>query len=250
MILKREFLHGLAGWCNMAYPPYTTDQLKAAHGGGPVVFFNNRATDTQAYVLTWPDRQVLVFRGTQVTEQWSWTDIKTNLQRGKVQWLTGGKVHRGYGAALISVWHEISDNLNGSPLTITGHSLGGVLATLASTLTDAPAITFGAPAVGDGAFADRLKAVTRVVRDGDIAPKYPRWWRGYRHGGDYVQINRDGELVSRDWNTWSDSLILPFTSEGVIAGVRRHSIKRYEDLLASPVQKGSGHEDDFEEFDD
>lgn len=229
-VLDRGGLHRLATICDLSYPPHTQPIIQARLSGTHVTFFENAGTDTQAYLIRWRDRATLVFRGTQVTEQWSWTDIKTNLKQRMVPWITGGRVHRGYGKALLSVWPDIRPEIKklDVPLTMTGHSLGGVLATLASTLAEGKTVTFGAPAVGDSLFASRLN-LTRVVNNGDIAPKYPRPWLGYRHGGDYLQLN--GSLKPRQWDTWLDTLFVPFTSEGILLGVRRHSIKRYIERL-------------------
>lgn len=228
-VLDRGELLRLATICELSYPPYTQPIIQARLPGSHVTFFEDPVTDSQAYLIRWRDRAVLVFRGTQVTEQWSWEDIKTNLNTGMEPWITGGRVHRGYGRAFLALWPSIRPEIKtlDVPLTITGHSLGGVLATLASTLTAGAVISFGAPAMGDHIFASRLSNITRLVNDGDIAPKYPRPWAGYRHGGEYIQLNPDGTLVPRRWRTWFDTLFIPFTSEGVAWGVRRHSITRY-----------------------
>ncbi len=234
--MERDRLAELALICDLSYPPYTQAHIQARFPGTHVTFFENIETDSQAYLIRWRHRAVLVFRGTQVTKQWSWTDIKTNLNvLGKMDWITGGRVHPGYGEAFLSIWPDIRSVIKnlGVPLTITGHSLGGEHATYASTLVDAETVTFGAPAAGDSLFAGHLKNLTRVVHDGDIAPKYPRPWMGYRHGGYYLQLNHDESLEARKWRTWLDTLFVPFTKEGIVLGTRRHSITRYARILGA-----------------
>ncbi len=232
-VLDRGELLRLAIICDLAYPPHDAATIRARLAGTEATFFEDPITDSQAYLIRWRDHAVLVFRGTQVSVEWSWTDIKTNLKQAMEPWITGGRVHRGYGRALLALWPALRPAIKDLdvPLIVTGHSLGGVLATLASTLTDGMAVSFGAPAAGDSTFANRLKNVTRVVYDGDIAPKYPRPWLGYRHGGDYIQLNHDGTLAPRRWHSWFDTLFIPFTSEGVAWGVRHHSIARYVERL-------------------
>ena len=94
--------------------------------------------DTQAIILENQDFLILAFRGTEVDPD----DILTDLDFWKVSGPLGGKVHRGFRAALDDIWelpdgpfHHI-DNMMRSrekkPIFITGHSLGAALATMAS----------------------------------------------------------------------------------------------------------------------
>ena len=102
----------------------------------------------------------LVFRGTIADHEWI-----RNLQIGLVPYLLKdfGKVHEGFLEIYNLFRPLIMDTLDGmdprSPLFITGHSLGGALATLA--LPDIGArwgrrpvglYTYGSPRVGDNAF--------------------------------------------------------------------------------------------------
>ena len=91
----------------------------------------------------------------------------------------------------MSVWGQLERYLpcaEGLPVFITGHSLGGALATLAAANLSgrslATCYTFGAPRVGDKRFSDCLRTpVYRVVNPLDTVPLVPGWWRGYRHAG-------------------------------------------------------------------
>lgn len=215
-----------------------------------VTFFSNK--DTQAYLVRgrWllpsptdlvPTPAALVFRGTQVTSGWSWRDIRTNMELGMAPWETGGQVHEGYAAALRRIWPDVANHLAVLPpetkLYFAGHSLGGALATVASTLYRpgwVETYTFGAPRVGDLAFARRLRHVHRFVHAGDIAPKYPSTFLGYRHPGDTLLVGGEHWHIGRrgrvKWRRRS-ARIIPFTRWGVTRGVMDHSVSRYVEKL-------------------
>ncbi|KAJ9065782.1 hypothetical protein DSO57_1015992 [Entomophthora muscae] len=93
-------------------------------------------------------------------------------------------------------------------LTLVGHSLGGILATLAApTLSkrlgilprDIHIITYGQPKVGNKAFADYYSSlgfnITRVVNKDDMVPSYPAQPNWY-HVHPQVRINQDNQFSS------------------------------------------------------
>ena len=86
-------------------------------------------------------------------------------------------------------------------------------------------VTFGAPKGGDKVFVRRHShlPLVRYVHGRDIAPKHPRPWQDYSHGGSYVHIDRDGKRRARTWGLW-DEVILPF---GLSAGAWDHRIEEY-----------------------
>lgn len=182
-----------------------------------ICFLDNDTTDTQ--VAIWRDssrrRLVVAFRG---TEQTKWKDLKTDLMlvpAGLNPERIGGdfkqevQVHSGFLSAYDSVRiriislikHAIGyiDDHGESPLKwhvyVTGHSLGGALATLlalelsSSQLAKRGAISvtmynFGSPRVGNKRFAEvynqKVKDSWRVVNHRDIIPTVPRLM-GYCH---------------------------------------------------------------------
>jgi len=160
-------------------------------------FFENRTTHTQALLVEWPRAPAwaaLVFRG---TEQ-GVADWITNLGVVKKQWeQTPARVHGGFLRALDSIWDSVAPELERLtvPLFITGHSLGGALATLASVRRRAAAVyTFGSPRVGDKAFAalcDGLP-ICRVVDDRDTVATVPPAWFGFQHFGAPLVLREGG----------------------------------------------------------
>lgn len=147
------------------------------------------ATDTQGYVAVRRSDDglgmaVVAFRGTQQVKDWL-----TNLNAEKTDihstdpanTLLLGRVHRGFNAAFLSVRQQMTDLLadeKDMPVYITGHSLGGALATLATWYTNgndlAACYTFGAPRVGDDRLAERFRTpIYRLVNGIDPVPMVP-----------------------------------------------------------------------------
>ena len=139
--------------------------------------------DTEGFIAQDDELVILAFRGTVSTTDWL-RNLKISRKESPL-----GKIHRGFQEGLDAVWDDpietVLRELAGSDrkVWITGHSLGGALATLAAArasewLDIAGVYTFGQPLVGNRRFAklfnrrfrDRFH---RFVNDGDIVPKVP-----------------------------------------------------------------------------
>ena len=135
----------------------------------------------QAILVPYDDFIVLVFRG---TESNSIKDIKADANAKTTQCETGGKIHSGFKEAFEEVASEIQKKLDkdtwkDKPLFITGHSLGGALATIATKKLShkvdiAACYTFGSPRVGDEEWVAGIKApVYRIVNAADCVTMLP-----------------------------------------------------------------------------
>ncbi|CAF1856903.1 unnamed protein product [Brassica napus] len=197
-------------------------------------FLDNDITDTQ--VAIWRDarrkRVVIAFRG---TEQTKWKDLQTDLMLvpvGLNPERIGGdfkeevQVHSGFLSAYDSVRiriisllkmaigyiDDVAEHEDKWHVYVTGHSLGGALATLlaielaSSQLAKRGAITvtmynFGSPRVGNKKFADvynqKVKDSWRVVNHRDIIPTVPRLM-GYCHVAHPVYLAA-GEVQNMDF---------------------------------------------------
>ncbi len=195
-------------------------------------YFNNRGRDTQAYLFRTDTFMVLAFRGSQEPKDWL-TNVTTQLcsfTLGKNGATTlssyKGKVHTGFFLAWasiedavltqISTWQsEVAQSAELPPLYITGHSLGGALATMAAAaLSDygvdvAGVYTFGQPRVGDRTFVNQLNAhtrgkVLRFVNNNDIVPHVPPPFsirnptRLYGHVGTVKYFDAGGTIVTHN----------------------------------------------------
>ncbi len=141
--------------------------------------FDNNGT--QAILLENDTYIFLGFRGTEVT---SIKDIKSDFKATTKTCEYGGKIHSGFDEAFSQVAIDIQqlldqDKFKNKPLFITGHSLGGALATVAAKkLTHkggiAACYTFGSPRVGNVDWATGIKApIYRVVNAVDPVTMMP-----------------------------------------------------------------------------
>lgn len=137
----------------------------------------------------------LVFRGT-AGRLANW---RFNLNMAAYPWPAGGRVHRGFVHLLMQLWEPIAAALHSleQPLYITGHSLGGALATLAASLHPPHAVyTFGAPRIGDRTFAHALAGIRvfNVINPHDIVTQLPPAGPGFRFSHVGTIIN-NGDLL-------------------------------------------------------
>jgi triacylglycerol lipase len=175
------------------------EAIAAIYAGSIPPTFENAATDTQVRIESPQSGQyVIIFPGTASAQDWI-TDLKVR----KVKWDVG-RVHRGFAQA----WNSIASSVrlavsNAETIVVTGHSLGGALATLcALDLVECGCdvkgvITFGSPRVGNGAFSrdynDALADVTqRIVNAGDPVPHVPWVFGTYRHVDTQVYLPAHG----------------------------------------------------------
>ncbi|MFZ5619554.1 MAG: lipase family protein [Pseudomonadota bacterium] len=126
----------------------------------------------------------LVFRG---TEPKDFRDIKTDVSAGlETIDLDGDLVefHTGYLNAFRLVKDDIYSaikNIKYDQLFITGHSLGGALAVVATRIlassVNGACYTFGAPPVGSVTVQNKLKTpVYQIINKVDIVPRLPNPW--------------------------------------------------------------------------
>ena len=141
-------------------------------------FDNN---ETQAILLENDEYMFLGFRGTEPT---SIKDIKADAKAVATACESGGKIHSGFDEAFNQVSVEIQtalgkDEFANKPLFITGHSLGGALATIATKKLMhkggiAACYTFGSPRVGDEDWTINIKTpIYRIVNAADPVTMLP-----------------------------------------------------------------------------
>jgi hypothetical protein len=120
---------------------------------------------------------VLAFRGTQPNIEDVVSDIKADL----VSAPKGGRIHHGFLIAYQKVADQIKASIaghDGLPFYITGHSLGGALAMVATRYlgydSTGATYTYGCPRVADDEFYRKIKTpVYRIVNSADAVPRVP-----------------------------------------------------------------------------
>jgi len=170
--------------------------------------------NTQAYVATNDDHIVVAFRGTEAPtsidglKDWLLTDAGNLLIQPQGDLGTdfaaagvAARWHDGFMKALASIWDPVLEAVQAErkksdrPVWITGHSLGGALALLATWRFKRKFVpvhqtyTFGAPMVGNDETAAAIdrelsERVFRYVNDQDPVPKLPTLSllaNGYKH---------------------------------------------------------------------
>ena len=137
---------------------------------------------TQAILVSTEKFIALAFRG---TEKGSIKDIKSDAKAERMQCETGGKIHSGFHEAFNKVALDIQNILDKNefkdkPLFITGHSLGGALATIAAKKLShkdggiAACYTYGSPRVSNDEWLSGIKTpIYRVVNAADCVTMLP-----------------------------------------------------------------------------
>ena len=170
------------------------------------------------FVLSSPQAQILIFRGTQRTTEWllNLTALQINPQGEDTPQFVG-QVHRGFVNIyqdLVTQTREIARKLDpNKPCYISGHSLGAAIATLAAM--DLAIIlpqfrpqlrlyTYASPRIGNPAFANAHSQLIpnhyRVVNLADLVPLVPSTVFfnniNYVHAGqEWSFLSQNGDLL-------------------------------------------------------
>ncbi|MFO0908282.1 MAG: lipase family protein [Isosphaeraceae bacterium] len=192
---------GLA--CELAYLPDALARPRFADELGldaKLISVDN----TQVYVGTNETSMVLAFRGSESPESldgfkdWLLTNASNflvlpegDLGTDFVAAGVGARFHRGFLQALDAIWAPLYAEVERAmtekerPIWVTGHSLGGALALLASWrlarkfYPPCCIVTFGAPMIGNEAAAQAFERefsgkIVRYVDEFDLVPLLPR----------------------------------------------------------------------------
>ena len=172
-------------------------------------FHREGSTETEWGIVETPTAVIVAFRGSEMApaikdlNDWIY-DSNAQMQGGS--YWGGGKVHKGFAQCANSVYAKVLPTVKlyagaRKPVWITGHSLGGALATLMAfrlkplTPNVVGLYTFGAPRVGNkdfrSAFLSKGFTYGRWVNDRDPAPVLPPEWMSFVQIGHMHRIRSD-----------------------------------------------------------
>ena len=202
----------MASMAKLAYEPYEKGDVelelfisKLASGGFELVEIFS-VVETQAFLAHNGKYAVLAFRGT----EGKWQDIQSDI-RTKRKRTEQGKIHSGFYDAYSLVSNQVKarlEDVKHLPLYITGHSLGGALATVATQDFEksgykdriAACYTFGSPRVGNADFDKNIRSpIYRVLHFIDIVTFVPLFSMGFVPVGDvrYLTHGQPDDILRR-----------------------------------------------------
>ena len=184
--------------------------------------------------------EMLAFRGTEPTEL---SDLLADLNAIPRGAMTHGLVHSGFRGEVDKIWDEIVKHHDkghtGKTFYITGHSLGGAMATIATSrfeeFTQVKQLTtFGSPRVGTRKFVKNIATPHfRFVNNNDLVTKVPLALMGYKHHGQLQYINFYGnirkltawQMIKDRWRGWKSGLLDGAADHGMDNYVRYTKVK-------------------------
>lgn len=193
-------------------------------------FFENDGA--QCHAVWNKEEYVLAFRGTEPTEL---SDVLADLNAIPRGAMTYGLVHSGFRAEADKLWEDLKAHQTGhqgKKFYITGHSLGGAMATIATSRFEEftkveQLTTFGSPRVGTRKFVKHIETKhMRFVNNNDLVTKVPLMLMGYKHHGELQYINFYGnirkltpwQMIKDRWRGWKS---------GILDGAKDHGMDNY-----------------------
>jgi hypothetical protein len=229
-IAFRAMYYSAATYCNKGTVDSWTcgEPCSSLSGFGEMTRIENELLDTFGVVgYNQPSNEIVIaFRGTNGADFMNWM---TNLIYYRVQYadVANTQVHSGFYTAYSSVSYTLLKAVRAllakypsASILITGHSLGGALATFAAldmkreikTSNNINFYTFGSPRIGNQAFTDYVMKLypgqyQRVTHYTDVVVQVPPRQMGFNHAGNevwYYNNNFDGKMQVCENNPGSD----------------------------------------------
>lgn len=222
-----------------------------------------KTNDTECYVVSTASAVLVSFRGTAGVQDWLRDLTVFSLDTDY------GSVHNGFYHGFKQVSAELESVMqsvyaHSKKVILTGHSLGGALATVAAAewvdqYPISAVYTFGQPAVGKGDFPAHMSQLSgrffRIVNDDDIVTKVPPT---YKHLDKLKKLGEEGQILQETLlpndesalanDTMSETKFMLFqeslstdsssTLEGFLPSFKDHSSIQYIKKITAILNKG------------
>jgi hypothetical protein len=217
-----------------------------------VGWIQDRKTDTQGFIAVHGSDIHVVWRGSE-----SITDFLKDASVVKTK-AYGCRVHSGFYSCIKAVEVKVKEHFKQAILEIggldevsnvyiSGHSLGGALATLSAveiarwypSIADRiSVVSIGSPRVGDRKFKNlfnkTIKTSIRIVHDNDIVTRVPKL--NYFHVKGQLKLSDDGEVMTNKLHLFK-SLSRYFIANITTDSIKDHMADKY--LKAVELWNGS-----------
>lgn len=201
--------HWFANLASLAYAqPLTARKILKSAKFADIQFFDKDGA--QAYGLEKRGIVFLAFRGTEPSQV---NDVVADAKAWHTKSETIGSVHAGFKGEVDKLWPEIEvwlEKHEDKPIFVTGHSLGGAMATIATSRLPATtkAYTFGSPRAGSGKFKKNFNKtweMHRFVNNNDAVCRVPFALMLFQHCGTLHYINTYGNIRNATpWQRFKD----------------------------------------------
>jgi len=246
IVPRHEFYHKDTAkhLCNICELVYMTDNQKVVrnilqnYNKTELKFFD--VDGTEAMIIKSPGSIIVAFRGTEEPK-----DIITDLNLIPVGGEKQGLVHMGFKLGLDKIWKSVETHIDllhtyGDVVYLTGHSLGGALATVAAARSKyiCQVYTFGQPRVGNKKYKKNVQSkIYRHVCGADIVPSVPFGFL-YSHMGDLYHVDKQQEkcykvdsiftFIKKRWKARLGSL---FSKRPLLDLIDDHKLSTYKKYI-------------------
>lgn len=208
-----------------------------------IFFYNNQIKDAQAFMYIDNNIIYLTFRGTESLKD-VYFDI--DIRRHKLD--NGCKIHNGFFEQFNCLKSQIINDINNhineiNEINITGHSLGGALATIASAYfgdiyksnnIKINCYTFGSPRVGNYKFVEWFQSCVdenwRICNNSDPIPSLPISYRFY-HVNNKINLKNNKYEYSQTDNIYIKRLLSSIFKLNINEHFTNKYIERIKSLM-------------------
>lgn len=248
-MVNLEIALKLAEYSQIAYLGYTDFEKMFEQKNQYIQYFERH--DSQAIIDIVDANMIIAFRGTEPTHLIDWArDLNITKIRGAHGCVSIG-VLDAYREIKTEIEQYIKEQAGRWRIYLTGHSLGGALATICASRLMEMGIeweglhTFGSPRVGDEKFADSLNIyqdkIFRWVNGCDIVTRLPMRVQGFKHCGTVQYIDGDGNIVEdglSGWRDFKDKLNIrldALNDKCFLKGIDDHSLEGYRQAIEAAI---------------